>query len=150
MMLRPPRFALLHRYWPGHVVGEILSKPWIDSIVPVTVMFVTLIVANIASPGYLGLGNLELISRQFSEFGIVALGMSIVVYCGGIDLSVGAVYAAANFVSLYLINVVKAPVIGVVIIVLCLGAALGAVNGFIVGVLRVGAFLLTLSTLGIF
>jgi ribose transport system permease protein len=140
----------LHSLWPGHVVGEFLSKQWIDSVVPVTIMIVTLVIAEIAFPGYLGLANLDSFGRQFATFGLVALGMSIVVYCGGVDLSVGAVYAAANFVALYLVNVTKSPLPVAVVVVVLLGAMLGAINGFFIGVLKIRAFLVTLATLMIF
>jgi ribose transport system permease protein len=135
---------------PTHMLGEILTKPWIDSVVPVTIMCLTLLAANIYLPGYLGAENLAATGRQFAEFGIVALGMAAVIYCGGIDLSVGAVYAASNFASLLLVNVFRAPVVVVLPSALLLGAALGAINGYLVGVLKVRAFLVTLATMVIF
>jgi ribose transport system permease protein len=135
---------------PTHLLGEILTKLWIDSVVPVTIMGLTLVAANIYLPGYLGAENLAATGRQFAEFGLVALGMTIVIYCGGIDLSVGAVYAAANFAALLLVNVFNAPVVVVLPATLLLGAALGAVNGYLVGVLKVRAFLVTLATMVIF
>jgi ribose transport system permease protein len=135
---------------PTHLLGELLTKPWIDSVVPVTIMGLTLVAANIYLPGYLGAENLAATGRQFAEFGLVALGMTIVIYCGGIDLSVGAVYAAANFAALLLVNVFNAPVVVVLPATLLLGAALGAINGYLVGVLKVRAFLVTLATMVIF
>ena len=135
---------------PTHVFGEILTKPWIDSVVPVTIMCITLVVADVYLPGYLGAGNLAAVGRQFAEFGIVALGMTIVIYSGGIDLSVGSVYAASNFASLFLVNVLGAPVAIVLPSALILGAALGAVNGVLIGVFKVRAFLVTLATMVIF
>lgn len=135
---------------PTHAVGELLSKSWIESVVPVAVMIATLIAAEILLPGYLDTSNLVLVGRQFAEFGLVALGMTIVIYCGGIDLSVGAVYAGANFLALYLINIAEASVFVVLPAALLLGALLGAVNGFFIGIMKVRAFLVTLATLVIF
>jgi ribose transport system permease protein len=129
------------------MVGEVLSKPWIDSVVPVTVMIITLIVAENVAPGYLGGTNIASIGRQFSEIGLVALGLAVVVYCGGIDLSVGAVYAMGNFVALYMINVLQSPTLLVLAAGLVVGAAMGTVNGVLIGFFRNKAFLTTLAAL---
>jgi len=147
---RPYAPVRLQRFWPSHILGELLSKSWIDSVVPVTVMVLVLIAANTFIPGYLGGSNLTSVSRQFAEFGIVALGMAVVVFCGGIDLSVGAVFALANLAAIYLINVQEMSVYAMVPIVLLLGALLGAINGFFIGIIKIRAFLVTLSTLVIF
>ncbi len=144
------KLAPLQRYWPSHLVGEVLTKSWIDSVVPMTVMVLMLGIAEYAIPGYLGTDNLVSVGRQFAEFAIVALGMAIVVFCGGIDLSMGAVYALANLAALFLINVLELPLWMVVPIVLVMGGFLGAVNGFLIGILKIRAFLATLATLVIF
>ena len=146
----PLSLSRLQRYWPSHLVGEVLAKPWIDSVVPMTVMVIVLLIAQMLIPGYLGLGNLVSVSREFAEFGMVSLGMAIVVFCGGIDLSVGGVYALANLAALYLINVLGVPVVLAVPIVIVLGGLLGAINGFLIGILKIRAFLVTLATLVIF
>ncbi|MBX3575175.1 MAG: ABC transporter permease, partial [Mesorhizobium sp.] len=146
-MNRHPRSGSIKRLWPGHLVGEVLSKPWIDSVVPVTVMLLTLAAAQYLAPGYLGASNLASIGRQFSELGLVALGLAVVVYCGGIDLSIGAVYAMANFVALYLINVYGAPMWMALVAGPLAGAAMGSIHGVLIGILRTKAFLTTLAML---
>ena len=140
----------LQRFWPSHIIGELLAKPWIDTMIPVGVMILVLLAANWGIPDYLGPANMTSVSRQFAEFAIVALGMSIVVFCGGIDLSVGAVFALANLTAIYMINVLAAPVWVMIPTVIALGASLGAINGLLIGVLKIRAFLVTLATLVIF
>lgn len=147
-----PRFSAvrLQRFWPTHIVGELLTKSWIDTVIPVVVMILVLVTANWMIPGYLDGSNLTSIGRQFAEFAIIALGMAIVVFCGGIDLSVGVVYALANLTAIYLINVMEMPVWAVVPLVLLVGAGVGALNGFLIGMLKIRAFLVTLATMVIF
>ena len=56
-------------------------------------------------PNFTTLGNLSDTSRQIGEFGLVVIGMTIVMLGGGIDLSVGSTFALANVTALALINV---------------------------------------------
>jgi ribose transport system permease protein len=69
---------------------------------------------------------------------------------GGIDLSVGSMFALTNFCALYLMHVLKWAVAPAVIVTLLFGAALGAVNGVLIGYFRLRAFLTTLITLIIY
>ena len=55
-------------------------------------------------------GNLSDTSRQIGEFGLIVIGMTVVMLAGGIDLSVGSNFALANLTALALINVAKWPV----------------------------------------
>ena len=63
-----------------------------------------------AIPNFTSLGNIADTSRQIGEFGLIVIGMTIVMLAGGIDLSVGSTFALANFTALVLINVAKWPV----------------------------------------
>ena len=76
--------------------------------------------------------------------------MALVVIVGGIDLSVGSMFALTNFCALYLLDVLGWPVPAVVVATLLCGALLGAVNGVLIGYLRLRAFLTTLITLIIY
>ena len=76
--------------------------------------------------------------------------MALVMIVGGIDLSVGSMFALTNFCALYLMHVLKWPVAPAVAVTLICGAALGAVNGVLIGYFRLRAFLTTLITLIIY
>jgi len=73
--------------------------------------------------------------------------MTIVMLAGGIDLSVGSNFALANLTALALINVAKWPVEAAVAATVGVGALVGLINGFLIGFLRLRAFLTTLVML---
>src|SRR6218665_2791139 len=73
--------------------------------------------------------------------------MMIVVIVGGIDLSVGSNFAIGNFLTLALLNLANLPLRAVIPIVMLVCAAVGLVNGVLIGYLRLRAFLTTLVTL---
>jgi ribose transport system permease protein len=73
--------------------------------------------------------------------------MSLVLIVGGIDLSVGSMFALCNLTTLYCINVLALPMVVAIAITLVLGALLGAVNGVLIGYMRMRAFLTTMVTL---
>ena len=73
--------------------------------------------------------------------------MTIVMLAGGIDLSVGSNFALANVTALALINVAKWPVEAAIAATIGVGALVGLVNGFLIGFLRLRAFLTTLVML---
>src|SRR6201999_394438 len=101
-------------------------------------------------PGFLSAGGLADTGRQAGEIGFVVLGMALVVIVGGIDLSVGSMFALCDFSALFFLNVMEWPVPAVIVATLVCGALLGAVNGFLIGYLRLRAFITTLITLIIY
>lgn len=136
-----------YRLVPDHIVGEILAKRWIDNAIPFTILIVVLAGFGAAVPDFLSLGSLTALTRQLGEFGIVVIAMTIVMLAGGIDLSVGSVFALANITALAMLNIFGLPVGLAFAITLAVGAAVGLVNGLLIGYLRLRAFLTTLVTL---
>ena len=96
---------------------------------------------------FLTIGALVSMSRQAGEIGLIVLGLGLVMIVGGIDLSVGSTFALANFMALLAMNVWGWSAMSTALVTLGLGALLGAVNGVLVGYLRLRAFLTTLITL---
>ncbi len=88
--------------------------------------------------------NLLNVLRQNSMLGLVALGMTMVILTGGIDLSVGALLAVAGIVAAKL-----APHGTLVAIVGGVGTAalLGLVNGLVITKARIPPFIVTLAML---
>jgi ribose/xylose/arabinose/galactoside ABC-type transport system permease subunit len=110
-------------------------------------LFLALLLASfgMASPRFLSTDNLTAILAQSSWLLVVALGMNFVLLTGGVDLSVGAtMYVAAVGIALGLeaaplwLCLTAAPVIG---------AALGALNGFLIVRFGLPAFIATLGTI---
>lgn len=128
-------------------LSELLAKRWMEPAIPFALM-----VALIASfawlvPHYATVGNAQQLGREFAEAGFVALAMGLSVISGGIDLSVGSVFALANLTALVSYQLWNWPIGAVIALTLGIGAAVGAVNGWLIGYLRTRPFLTTLVTL---
>jgi ribose transport system permease protein len=115
-----------------------------DNVIPVTLLVALAIYLIATIPNFTSFGNLSDTSRQIGEFGLVVIGMTIVMLGGGIDLSVGSSFALANLTVLALINVAKWPLEAAVAATVGVGAMVGLANGFLIGFLRLRAFLTTL------
>src|SRR3954449_2162815 len=112
---------------------------------------------SIASDSFLTLGNLQNILTQISVTGIIAVGLTFVILCAEIDLSVASIANATGIVVAYFtvqdasVSIANVPLPGWAAIVIALAVcfALGAVNAF--GLTRVGipSFIMTLAMLQI-
>lgn len=136
-----------YRLVPDHVLGELLAKRWIDNAIPLLILVVVAAIFGSLIPDFFGPANMTNLARQWGEFGLIVLGLMIVMVAGGIDLSVGSTFALGNIVALALLNVAGLSMPVVVIVTLGVGALVGMVNGVLVGFLRLRAFLTTLVTL---
>jgi ribose transport system permease protein len=141
---------LRYRYLPDHLIGEILTKRWIDNAIPFLVLIAAVIVFGAFVPDFYSVNALSDLGRQFAEFGLIVLGLTIVMIAGGIDLSVASVFTLAVLLSLIGMNVEGWPVGLTVVSVIALGVVCGSINGYLIGYLRLRAFLTTLVTLIIF
>lgn len=139
-----------YRLIPDRMLGELLTKSWIDNVIPALALVAALVIMSILIPGYLSAGNMADLGRQVSEMGLIALAMTIVILSGGIDLSVGSMFALCVLAALTCMNVVGLP-IGVSLgLTLATGFVCGLLNGVLIGYLRLRAFITTLVTLVIF
>ena len=136
-----------YTYWPDHMLGELLAKRWMETAIPVIVLLLVAFALSRALPNFFSASNLADSGRQAGEIGFIVLGMALVMIVGGIDLSVGSMFALTNFCALYCMHVLKWPVPAAVALTLVFGALLGAVNGVLIGYFRLRAFLTTLITL---
>ena len=148
--MRDALIRFRYRYWPDHLLGEILSKRWTETAIPVIVLLIVGFALSRTINNFLSLASLADIARQASEIGFIALGMALVVIVGGIDLSVGSMFALTDFCALYTLDVLGWPVPFVILATIVCGALLGAVNGVLIGYLRLRAFITTLITLIIY
>ncbi len=119
-----------------------------DNIV-VLFLLLIIVILSIASPYFLNLGNLMDVAKQASINGIIALGMTYVITTGGIDLSVGAVWALSGVVVALLMNA------GVAWPLACAaGIAVGILCGLSTGLLvtkgKMQPFIATLATMNVY
>ncbi|HEV7247411.1 MAG TPA: SMP-30/gluconolactonase/LRE family protein [Shinella sp.] len=141
---------LRYRYFSGRLVGEVLSKSWIDSAIPVAALLVVTIIMASIIPGLFNAAYVSDLSRQLAEFGLIALALTIVIMSGGIDLSVGSMFALCVLAALVGMNVLGLPFPAALAMTLATGLACGLLNGILIGYLRLRAFITTLVTLVIF
>ncbi len=89
--------------------------------------------------------NLLSMLRQSSVNALIAFGITCVLICGGIDLSVGSCAAASGVITVTMANAgIPLPVC--IITSLAFGAMLGLFNGYVISHTTIPAFIVTLST----
>ena len=111
--------------WRGH--GERLWSDYSAAAALIAVvLFATFTSEQFATPQ-----NLLNIVRQVSVIGMLALGMTLVIIVGGIDLSVGAVLALSGGAALWCLGITEQPWLAVAA-GLGTGFACGAINGLLV------------------
>jgi ribose transport system permease protein len=132
---------------PDHLIGEILSKRWADNAIPFLAMVATVVGFGMAIPGFFKPNSLVESTRQLGEFSVVVTGLTVVMLAGGIDLSVSSIFALAAFTSVSSLFILGLPVWVCFLAAVLTGMAFGAVNGYLIGYLRLRAFLTTLVTL---
>lgn len=93
--------------------------------------------------------NLANVVRSISENGIMAIGMTLVILIGGIDLSVGAILGLTATAAADLMMHRSMGMLETIVIVLALGAAFGAFNGMVSTKLGIQAFIVTLASMSI-
>jgi ribose/xylose/arabinose/galactoside ABC-type transport system permease subunit len=124
--------------------------------------FVVALFSALRYDTFFNVGNFELILRQTAVVGIAALGMTMIIIAGGIDLSVGSAIALVSVcVALFMPHYVEDPdsrqrmiVSGVSPVIgmlggLVVGTLAGVVNGVLVTRLRVVPFIITLGMMSI-
>ncbi len=117
---------------------------------PIILYTVVLIaVFSLTVNGFFAVKNFENITRQITTVGIVSIGMTLVILTGGIDLSVGAILAFAINIGGQGI-ILGWPIWVVYPLMLALGLALGALNGFLVTRIAVPALIITLGTMNVY
>src|SRR5208337_4056652 len=108
-----------------------------------------IVVFSFLSPYYFTLGNFLTMATHVAIYGILAVGMLLVILNGGIDLSVGSTLALAGVVAGFLmqgvtlnaLGVILFPPVWVVAVLTCaLGAFVGLVNGVLIARFNVPAF----------
>jgi ribose transport system permease protein len=115
----------------------------------VGLVVVALVFGALIGPQFFNAGNLELMARQTVIVCVAALGMTMVIVSGGIDLSVGSIVALSTVVTALLLGH-DGSATGALMAALgavLAGALCGALNGVLVTQLRVVPFIVTLGTM---
>jgi rhamnose transport system permease protein len=105
-----------------------------------------LILVGIAAPSFYNAGNLRDLIINNSSTLLVAIGMTLVILVGQIDISVGSQFAVCSIAAGFLAKT-GMPLPLLFICVLLTGASMGALNGALVGWLRLPSIIVTLAML---
>lgn len=112
-------------------------------------LMLLLILGRIASPNFLSSANLIGLIKSATFIGIIALGMTLVIISGNIDLSVGSILALVAANTALTFNSTHSILLSLIFAIL-LGALLGFFNGVFIGKAKVASFIVTLATLTAF
>ncbi len=108
--------------------------------------FVLLAVVGIIAPAFFGAGNLSDLIINSAPALLIAVGMTLVILIGEIDISVGSQFAMASVAAGFLAKT-GMPLPLLFLCVLLIGAVMGAVNGILVGWFRLPSIIVTLAML---
>jgi ribose transport system permease protein len=125
-----------------HSVG---GSFWATFGVPL-ILFLLIIVFSVMSEAFLTSANLINILRQAAVVAIAAVGTTIVLIAGGIDISQGAIIALSGVASVVIVQQYNLPDWIGISIALMLSAFVGLSNGILAERLRIPAFIATLGT----
>ena len=121
---------------------------WRRDIIYVGFVVVFLVFAVLlGNQGFLSSTNLLNILRQSAIITIIAVGMTYVIACAEIDLSVGSIAGLTSITAAMAIAAFG--LVPGIIAGLLVGVLVGAINGSLVAFLRIPSFLVTLAMLGI-
>lgn len=111
--------------------------------IAVTGLLVLIVISAFLSPYFLTVDNIFNVLRQWTMVGLIAIGLTYVIISGGIDLSGGAVLALASVVGALVAPSVG--MMGMIVVVLLVGAACGYLNGAMITWGKVPPFVATLG-----
>jgi len=113
-------------------------------------ILVTGAVTAMINPQFISTTNLINLANQIGLFGLLALGLGVVIVTGGIELSVGSMLALLGVIFLDLLVNYGLPWPIVFIVVVLAGAVLGAIHGVMISRLDLQPFVVTLCGLLIY
>jgi rhamnose transport system permease protein len=105
-----------------------------------------LLVVAVIAPGFFSAANWRDLAMNNASVLIVAVGMTMVILIGHIDISVGSQFAVCSVAAGWLAQS-GVPMPGVALLAILIGGLLGAVNGVLVARFRIPAIVVTLATL---
>src|SRR5881397_1375623 len=126
-------------------------------IAPFATLIVLVVFFSLTSRSFASLDNAANILTQISVTGIIAVGLTFVILCAEIDLSIAAIANVTGIAVAYFtlqdtyVNIANVPMPGWAAIVLALGlcAMLGLVNAFGLTVIGIPSFIMTLAMMQI-
>lgn len=103
------------------------------------------VLMSILSPYFLKVNNLFNILNQISRYGIISVGMALVIISGGIDLSVGYVAGLTACLCAFFCSTCGLPAIVALLATLATGFVIGLINGVLITRIRLVPFIVTMA-----
>ncbi|MCX6595002.1 MAG: ABC transporter permease [Acidobacteria bacterium] len=120
----------------------------LQRLLPFASLIILFVGLSIATPNFLTETNLSSVIRQTAVINIMALGMTMIIIAGGIDLSVGSILAFGGLMGTMALEKGQPIVVGVAVGIVA-GMFWGFMNGLLTTRLKINPFIVTLGTLGI-
>ncbi len=121
-----------------------------ELIGPIVATIIVAALVALTTPRFLDPGNLGNLALQVSITALVAIGSTIVIFAGGIDLSPGSAIALLTMVFAVMVKMAGVPFPLGILATLLLGCALGAINGAVKAYARIPSLITTLAALSAF
>src|SRR6185295_7599076 len=129
------------------IQGVLHTYPWLS---PAVVLLITVVLFRIASSKFATPTDLGVIAQQTAVVGTLAIGQTLVILTGGIDLSCGAIMVFSSMVMAKTAFDQGVPGLAALVIGLVVGGLAGAFNGLLITRVKLPPFIVTLGSLGIF
>jgi fructose transport system permease protein len=117
---------------------------------PLAVLVIAVVAFSLLNERFLSAANLGLVLQQVTVIAVLALGQTLVILTAGIDLSAGAIAVFSSILMAKLATDAGLPGPLALLLGFVLGTAMGLANGFLVTLLKLPPFIVTLGTLSIF
>src|SRR5436190_6096675 len=112
----------------------------------VLLIFLCVVLAFL-NPGFLSSANLQNLARLIGIYGIFSIGLGCVIITGGIDLSVGSVFALLGVLLSIFLTEWHLPALLAVVLVVAITTSLGLIHGLLITKVRIQPFIVTLCGL---
>lgn len=122
---------------------RLTSRAEFSVLIGLVILFVCMC---FASPYFLSIQNIFNVLSQISRYGIISVGMALIIITGGIDLSIGYAVGLCATSAAWLTTEIGLAWPVVLLLIMALGACIGSVNGLLVTRVGLPAFIVTLAT----
>ncbi len=108
------------------------------------------VVASVLNPFFLSVSNIQNTANMIGLYGIFTLGVGMVILVGGIDLSVGSMFALLGVVLVHALSYWQWPWFLTALVIVALGTVLGSLHGHLINRFKLPSFMVTLCGLLIY
>ena len=130
------------------VFGWIRQGKSLQSIGLILIIVVQCLIFSFLHPAFFSALNFFNILTQMVSLSILAMGVTFVLVCGGIDLSMGSIMSITSVITAMALVATESIPIAIVVGILT-GIAFGVVNGYFVAYRRIQPFAVTLGTMSV-